>query len=818
MVFLVGIVCNSLGFLPAYAQEKKAEFTLEEIIVTAERRETSIMDTPLSVSAIDADSLDQQNISGTFEILMQTPSTAYWGDNIYIRGIGKALLDLQADPAVGIFYDGAYNEWTTRLDQMVDVERVETVRGPQSTMYGKNTIAGAVNVIFAKPTKGFHGQVKARIGNYSSREFTGILNVPLIGDWLLGRMSFIDTYDGGYVKNYTLNTYSGTTDNWKLHLKLLFQPTDNFSMYLQYKHLYETGNNSQEEHSTLSKVVTDDALLWIGSGGNQWNAIYGTPENPNLGGQAPQVSLANELGHVRDWTPETSLATELSFGDLTLKHHMFYRTYYWYSDGDSDDGPSPYAFYFGSAQLDGQEWAQDLQVLYGGADSWISLLGGLYYFHTSKFYRDRTYRDGPAYWEFAYSNTSYTPFLVNGRHMSYQHSTALDNDSKSAYLNADIDIIKKKLTLSLGARYNVDEKDTTEDGDLAYNRPYGSQYTRLDDTYRADNNITDTIESAGLDPLSNAEDAWAAHQLGYYFRQPLLWIKYPTNMPQTVKQDWDAWTWKTGLTYKINETDMTYLSVSRGYKPGGISISNTTGAKSIFGPEYVMAYETGWKSTWLENRLNATISVFYNDYKDKQQNFYIQSIDPTDGTITLESLVTNAGKLESYGVEFEGVALITQRLRVSWAYSYLHGEYKEFVAYSSFTEKNEDIAGNTMPEAPKHKINLQATYTYPTDIGDFSIHGSYSWQDEMVTDFFNRWYSWVKPWDRVDAELMWFSPDYKWRIILWGKNVFDHRTATFVTGSPETDQPEPKNVYLLSSRNEWYMAPFRFGIEVSYKW
>jgi len=840
-VFFIGILVVAIGSPPAFAQEKKAEFTLEEIIVTAERRETSIMDTPLAVTALTSDSLDQQNITGTFEILMQAPGAAYWGGNIYIRGVGNALLDMQSDPAVGIFYDGAYNEYTTRLNQMVDVERVEIVRGPQSTMYGKNTIAGAVNVIFAKPTKEFEGQLKARIGNYNFREFTGIINVPLVGDWLLSRASYLDHYYGGHVKALALNTYSGVEDDWKADLKLLCQPTDNFSTYFQYKIIYTTGNSGNGETSTLA----DDVTSPLNTSANQWNALYGTPQNPNLGSQLLHITQANQLGFTVLDSKEVSLATDLSAGNFSFRHHMYYRWFRQYGISDSDDGPSWDALYVGDLQYDSHEWAQDLQLMYGGADTRINLLGGIFYYFADTFGRIKTYRDGPAYWEFSYPHnwsypaasaaavpglteafnrvaglTGFTPRFTNGRAESYFHSTALESTSQSAYLNVSFDAIKDKLTLSMGGRYTIDEKDTTEDGEIALVSSYGTTWTILSDAYRDQNGITDTLATAGLDPVNNPEDVYPAHALGYYIRRPPVWTKFPYTevMPVSIKQDWDALTWKAGADYRFSADDMVYVNVSRGYKPGGLAISDSTGQKSSYDSEYLMSYEGGWKSQWLDNKLQTTVSAFFNDYTDKQQNFYIIAIDPISGEEELESLVTNAGKMESYGLEFEGAAFVTKQLRVSWQYSYLHSEYKEFTAYDPVTEKNEDVAGRRLPIAPEHKINLQGSYTYPTDIGDFVFRAAYSWQDKMTSNFFGYWYSWTKPWDRVDAELMWFSPDYKWRVTLWGKNIMDHRTATFVTGSVDTDQPEPKDIYLLTTRDEYYMDPFTFGVEVSYKW
>ena len=822
LVFLVGIVLVLNGSPAAYAQAAKAEFTLEEIVITAERREKSIQESPIAVSAMTADSLDEENISGITDLQMRMPSTTFMADRIYIRGIGRALSDMGSDPAIGIFYDGNYNEYLTRLDDMVDVERIETVRGPQSTMYGRNTIGGAINVVFAKPTKEFTGKVSARIGNYEKREFNAILSGPLIGDWLLGRVSLIDSYYGGNVKNLLYNEYVGTEDTWKADFKLLFAPTDNFSMYFQYKFIYESDNNAgeitrilpytYESFPTNEILNTADNTYYSASGSE--NALYKVGENPNLGGRAPWVSNSNYIGSHRLDSKEVSLATDFKAGNLTLKHSTFYRWYYDDTYSDVDGGPKVETSYTSATNSDSHTWAQDFQVLWGDKDSSINVLSGIYYYFVDNYGIYKTYRTGSNYWEYSYDWSSGTSGFKARNGQSYWHSTQLENTSKSAYINLDYRFFDK-WTLNLGGRYNIDNKWTKENGEIVYIS--GSGITGLSDYYTS---YGDVYKAS----FANKNDQYIAdkkitstekfHANGWYYRLRPTWIKSPSNVPVEYKHDWVANTWKAGINYKPSDETMYYLSVSRGYKPGGISISDTSGKVYPFDAEYLLSYEVGWKTQWLEERLRTMLSMYYYDFEGKQMNYQIEVLN-VEGNPVLETRTTNAAGSQNYGLELEADGFITNHLKASLQYSLLIAEYTDFFVYDTITKDNIDLKGNTMALSPKHKVTLSASYVYPTDIGDFILRGTYMWQDETVFDMYCRPYDWAKPWDRLDANLIWNSPDYKWQVNLYGKNVFDHASVTYIGSALKGNA---KTIYDLSSLTHSIVDPFQFGVEVSYKW
>jgi outer membrane receptor protein involved in Fe transport len=271
--------------------------------------------------------------------------------------------------------------------------------------------------------------------------------------------------------------------------------------------------------------------------------------------------------------------------------------------------------------------------------------------------------------------------------------------------------------------------------------------------------------------------------------------------------------WKIGLDYKWSDTSMVYFGVNRGYKPGGIFIPDQSEI-STFDAEWITSYEGGWKAFWLEQRVQTVVSVYYYDFTDKQMS-YTRGYEDDDGEWQTEVLTTNAAGSENYGAEFEGTAFITQQLKVNLQYSWIHAEYTDFEVWDANLLKIVNLAGTPMDMAPKHKISLGGSYVYPTDFGNFVLHGTYMWQDEILSGIWADPKAWADPWDRLDAELSWVSPEMTWMVMLWGKNLTDQAQVYRATMSYDTDTPDPND---YNSLTEDVISPFQFGISITYKW
>ncbi|MCE3290842.1 MAG: TonB-denpendent receptor, partial [Caulobacter sp.] len=221
-----------LGAVPAWAQEAGNATAVDELIVTAQKREERIQDVPIAITAMSPEQMDAQKIEGGFDLLRAIPNVAfsksnYSGYNFSIRGVGTKAVSATSDPAVAVAFNNNSLIRNRLFEQeYLDLERVEVLRGPQGTLYGRNATSGVINVITAKPAMGeFFGESKLEVGNYDSRRMTGMLNLPL-GDALAVRLAGAFTKRDGY----GTNTWDGSDidgrDLWSTRLSIGWEPND----------------------------------------------------------------------------------------------------------------------------------------------------------------------------------------------------------------------------------------------------------------------------------------------------------------------------------------------------------------------------------------------------------------------------------------------------------------------------------------------------------------------------------------------------------------------------------------------------------------
>lgn len=812
-----------LGGMPAvsnvYAQEEeKATFTLDEIVVTAERRESNVQDTPLSVSAWDNTAIDEQAINGIVDLQMRMPSTTFTADKIFIRGVGREINQLGTDPGIGLFFDGFYNSEQGGLEDLFDVARIESIRGPQSTLYGRATLGGAINILYVRPGEEFSGQLKMRIGNYEARSFYAAIGGPLFEDKLMGRVVVQNHHYGGHQENVFYDEYQGNSDSYSVVGKLLFQPTDSFSMYAKYEVSEYDGNPAQGFQ--LDSYETVDENFWYQ---DLYDAGIYAPgsfyRNPAWDDPADNIPAANNTSVGDSWTINTNtvptrtleanqvdLTTTLNMGDFTIKHLTFYRDWDSASVIDWDYGPSVELAREGEVLQDVYEWSQELQVIYGGESSPLSFIGGLYYYKEHRNQDFNLYYLGDGYWESVYSwdgtnifGAALPPYTPQPNRTIYWYTSGIDDVSKSVYGQFDYQLTDK-LNFSLGGRYAIDEKEGHE---LRFYQwfpdlvPLGFPAAYL------------PPEQAGF-----AINVAAGGKTYYHSFPNALWHGYPNPpwgnsppLPASTPEhndSWDAALYKFSADYKANENTLVYGTLSRGYKPGGFVLGTIQGL--TFDAEFITAYEAGWKQLWLNDRFRTNTAIYFYDYQDKQ-------VSDREGN---ETRIWNAAEAESYGFEFEGRGYIMENLLVTLTYSYMKTEYTYFLTTDQvdLAAGDQQLAGNPLTNSPEHKFAVSGTYTLPTDIGDFSLHGIYYWQEDVYFRPFSTWRSHAGAWDRADTRLMWRSKDYKWRASLYVKNIFDEIGITqIVVGGPY------ENFWRLSGDwNTGATPPRQYGIEFSYKW
>ena len=349
---------------PALAQDG----AIEEIVVTAQKREESLQDTPISIAAFSARDLENKGISGLTDLRAQVPNlqlTPFPNNaattQIFMRGVGLADDQITQDGGVAVYMDGVYVARSQGLAmEVADLERIEVLRGPQGTLYGRNATGGAINFITRKPDPrefGFKGQVT--IGNYDNRRFKAALNIPL-GDTIAARLSYVKQRQDGFIRNPGTGIDRwGDEDREAMRADVLWQPSDRFNLRYSYDRTEIGDTPTYVAVSPLHPLVAD------------------RPEagSPLVRDVAPNDITAD--GH--------SLTAEWAASDaLTVRSITGYRKLDNFQNQDyltGALGPDPLQKNSSRAKQD--QWSQEVQLIGDALDGGLQYVAGAYYFSES---------------------------------------------------------------------------------------------------------------------------------------------------------------------------------------------------------------------------------------------------------------------------------------------------------------------------------------------------------------------------------------------------------------------------------------------------
>jgi len=509
---LMAIGLTSIHSPSTFAQEEHDVFVLDEITVTAERRETNAQDTPVSVSAWDNTALDEEAINGIEDLQMRMPSTQFTGNKIVMRGVGRDLNQLGMDPGVGIYEDGYYSTEQGALGNLFDVARIEAIRGPQSTLFGRNTIGGLVQIIHTRPTSEFSGQAKIELGPRGSNQYLAF-GGPVIEDELMYRIRLRNWDAEGQQYNFYDNTTHGGYDGFTADLYLLYQPTDKLEFYARY--WFSTAQNDigagirpdpysacctdiwytypGDSQATLVRTLDENGVVWTRNSDKVWSPTqFGGMMNPWWNVQDQHNPSSDDPWRINFDTPGffdfdgdgIMLTTTYDLTDsLTLKLLTEYRDWWWTQHGDAD----------GSADIGyGMEWdvpmsiyqyTGELQLIYGSPQSRISFIAGLYHYfkheiqgwiysavgteNTKWLYMHIENPEDPdnppaadAGWR---PQVKTSPWTGPGTYFAYD--TWIETTDTAAYAQVDFQITDK-LNVTAGLRYAEDDKKGFEKLDM----------------------------------------------------------------------------------------------------------------------------------------------------------------------------------------------------------------------------------------------------------------------------------------------------------------------------------------------------------------
>lgn len=738
----------------AMAQDKPADnTTVEEIVVTARRTSESVQKAPVAVSAFTARTLDRIGATSVTSLQGAVPNLnlvqgrgSSDATNIFIRGIGQPDALQTFDPAVGVYVDDVYYSRIrgSNLD-LLDLERVEVLRGPQGTLYGKNTIAGALKLVTRKPDGAFRANVGLKYGTYNELEARASVSGDINDMFALGVSALIGKRDG-YVTDPVRNQQYNDRDIRSVRLAAAVKPNDRLRLDLSAD--YTEQDPSMTVGRAESRLFRTDFALGVQTlqaapaAGTEFN--FRTRTTPGLPNQTP-------LSHKGVSATVTFEATD----KLTIKSISAYRKlkYDDYIDIDATQ------FQLGDVfvGVDQDQTSQELQATYKGER--LSAVGGLYYI------KENITSD-----QIAFGNDIFS--FLNGP-IGFRRYITDDLTTKSwaAYANLTY-AFSDRLHASVGLRYTDEKKDYFRTTTVDWTPPLALAALLVDSTFAFTKNVsfTDTSPMASID-------------------------------------------------YQVTDDALLYARVAKGFKSGGVNgRANNPGEQAPYAPETVLTYEAGAKTSWLDNRLRANFTVFYNDYKDFQARVSGTVPDPNNpaNPPLIKLTVLNAGKLTQKGAELEVYFNPTPALLLDSQIGYLDAKYDEFKDLSAPYNPSHDRSWNTPAFSPEWTARFGASYEFDmASAGWLRFGGDANYRSTMALAVDNANPAnrqrlpgmWQDSYWTFNARAVWESPSRKWQVGVYGRNLSDELF--------KTDAQEFSSV--AGIRTAYYGAPRTWTLQVNAK-
>jgi len=665
---------------PASAQQSGQDDSarIDDIIVTAQRREQNIQDVPIAVTAFTQTQLEVALIQDTSDLVRATPSltgglnTGTGGAvSYFIRGLGSTEQVATFDVPVATYVDEVYvARQIANNVGLVDVDRIEVLRGPQGTLFGRNTTGGAISIISRKPDQDFRGALEASYGSFQRRTVRGSVSGPL-SDTVAAGLTLLRTDDDGYARSLVTRERLNGEQTSGIRGALRVTPNDAWDW-------------------NLSADWVDQRKTTIGT--NPLDPEYTSRtglRTANCTQGAIDVFLNQRQGncaHNKVGTIISNLTHDMGWASLSLISGYITTDQNFSIDFGTGGGPSPFGGFTISNEVDSTQWTQELKLV--GEVGRVNYVAGLFYLdEESSTYQVDTFATTP----------TATAALVLGDRL-------LDNSTKSFAVYAQGDVaLTDQLTLTLGGRY------TEEDKDIAFT-------DRTRGTYPA--GFINATGAATVRPTT----------------ANLIAVGIPVN------QSTNKFTPRVALAYQLNDDVMFFASATNGFKSGGWNARGTTAVtNSAFGPEEAWSYEIGMRSDLLDDTLRLNLTAYRLDVEDLQLlsgqprvGGGIDFVTRNAGGLEATGLEAEITWRPTRALEIFASGSIADRQYVDIPSRLGAGN----VPCSTVPEPLNCVTALDQPvRFPEQQATLGARYTLPTALlgGDWSLNGSLSYSDEYWT-------------------------------------------------------------------------------------
>lgn len=769
--------------------------TIEEIVVTAQKRAQAVQDIPIAITALDSDALERSQIENVNDLMNFVPNLQFGNFSstatAAIRGIGYTNTTAGGDPGVALHLDGVYiARPIATVFGVWDLERMEVLRGPQGTLYGRNTTGGSINFISAGPTDRFEGRVDVAFGEFNLVQGRGLLNVPL-GDRAAFRISATAEQADGYQENaFPGGTEAGDRDAVTVRAQLRFDFDDDVDLNLAINHSQIGGVGSTSE--SRFPYPTNPLLNWVGVPPPFVNTIFSDAfiSRPDVARiLAPQgITTADDVRNALGVPPGGLLSpSNPNFAGLT-------------------NDTTPNRVSKNSAESNDQEFSSFSAIL-----NWDTGIG--------------TWR-----WTTAYVETSFDNFIdldasertlvdlvLEERQEQISTELTLASTAESAfewivgvyYFNED------------ASRFSTIFADDFDRLGILFNRAAGF---RVGGDVEATSYAVFAQGTVGLTENLNltvgGRMSWDEKDAVINLISPFPAFNFMTLVQDgAVSDSWQEPSGKLTLDYRLSEDVLAYASFAHGYKSGGVNL-NGAPAFAIYDPEFNDVYEVGLK-TQFASRFQLNTAIFRNDYTDIQVQ--------TFGAAGAE--LRNAAEATINGAEVEGLLLVGEGFELNFALGLLDGKFDNFVFVPpaqpvpplGFPPPNENparppaapptpvnFAGNKLSRAPEvtFSTGLQQRFNLGGNGGEVTLRADYYYQDKQFFAPDNGLASTADSYHNLDLRAFWRSASQRWAAEVYLSNATDEDqirdiliSIPFLAGGVDLTT---------------YQAPRQWGVRVGY--
>ncbi|MBB5686613.1 TonB-dependent receptor [Sphingobium boeckii] len=703
---------------------------VQEIIVTAQKRSQNLQDVPLAISVVSGAQLESGNVNSAEQLFQKVPTLTFRKGNtnkdsaLSIRGVGTISFASGVEPSVSTVIDGVvYARTGQQTSDFLDVDRIEVLRGPQGSLFGKNASAGVISIITREPSETPKGYFDAAYYEGNELRIRASASGPLANGLLGSLTGFFSRYDGNgrnVFNNHEVNGYK----HWGVRGKLIAEPSDNVKIAL----IADFSKGNDNGYADSIGTVFSSAFN---------NAVF-IPSLAPLTLNGKNKDIDNDLDPLtRDKNSGVSAQVDVDLGAATLTSITAYRHWYNYQQRDGDfRSDSPTYVNTGTAagdvrshdrgDLKFDQFTQELRIA-SSNPQFLEYVAGVYYYKTKEVdFFNRTVT----------SCTASTLPTVNGlTPCTAAASTFVTNEG-----NADF---------------------TTR---LTSYSAFGQLTANFSDVFRGVAGLRHTNDKVGYDFARRSTSTAAFAGVNPAFASS-----------GSIKDN--GWSGNAGLQFDVNDDIMSYVSYTRGYKGPAINVFFNMLARDTgrIDPETSNAYEAGLKTRLFDRRLTLNLAAFYAKYNNYQANF----LDLVAGQVVTR--LTNAGTVSTRGVELDFNAQLTDDFSLNGGFNYTDAHINKFICPTGAAVTCADaINGKPLPFAPKYKGTVTADWRLPLEFEafDINLNSSLVYQSRTQFDINQNPNAFQSAYAIWDAGITLRTKDQKYSVSLIAKNLTDKQFVT----------------------------------------